>query len=128
MKGLKIAKTGMRETVTCKECGETEELCWFPDVNERLKTGSLCFSCDHWSYYVESDPSNPNALVIEGEHFIVGDEYEERLGAWRGFAGQKFIIEKFTGEQIVTTNLWYQGKIPQHFKARLPDNARFIEK
>ena len=127
MKGLKIAKTGMRETVTCKECGETEELCWVPRVNEKLKAESLCFTCDHWSHFVESDPSDPNALVIKGRHFIVGDE-EYGGTSLSGFAGQRFTIEKVSGERLVTTNLWTQGEIPERFRDRLLDNAKFIGK
>lgn len=115
-----------RETVTCLECGVTQGLCWFPDINAKLKARSLCHSCDHWTHYVETDPSNPDALVIEGAHYVVGDEAHGG-GRMSGFYGQKFIIEKFSGERIVTTNLWCQGRIPERFRGRLPDNARFIE-
>lgn len=24
-----------------------------------------------------------------------------------------------------TTNLWHQGKIPEHYRGRLPDNAKW---
>jgi len=112
------------ETIVCKVCGETERLT-YGTHNERLKSERLCFTCEFWLRYVWNDPTEPRALVINGGHFMIGDEERRHPGEMRGFAGRKFLIEKFTGEQIVTTNLWYQGKIPQHFRERLPDNARF---
>lgn len=114
----------MAETVTCKECGKVEELHW-GTYNELLKAQSLCFSCDHWMHYIENDPSNPNAVIIEGNHYIVCNEAAGGRST-SGFGGEKFIIEKIDGERIVTTNLWHQGRIPERFRDRLIDNARFI--
>lgn len=123
-----IIKWGRRtlEAMVCTLCGETERLT-YGSHNEQLKTKGLCFRCDFWLRYVESDPTDPRAVVIKGEHFMIGDEERKHRGEMRGFAGRKFIIEKLTGERIVTTNLWYQGKIPQRFRDKLPDNAKFIK-
>ena len=34
---------------------------------------------------------------------------------------------RFTdGREVITHNLWHQGTIPKHFRARLPDNAVFV--
>jgi hypothetical protein len=68
----------------------------------------------------------PGGLVIGGKHYRLGSEYEGS-GAFKGHGGARFVIETADGTRVVTTNLWYQGEVPEHFRDRLPDNARFVE-
>lgn len=66
-----------------------------------------------------------NAVVIDGIHYRIEPEGNDELG-FRGFGGRRFVIRKHNGEEIVTTNLWYQGVIPPKWRAVLPDDAVFV--
>ena len=45
----------------------------------------------------------------------------------RGFSGRKHVIKFFDGREIVSTNLWYNGEIPESHRELLPNNAEFIK-
>jgi len=67
----------------------------------------------------------PFSVRVNGSHFIIGPEGEK----YPGFGGQKFHIKFHDGREVITTNLWHQGKIPVSYrfrKTKLPDNAVFI--
>lgn len=113
-----------KETLVCKECGAREKLHWDGPTNKRLKEKQRCFTCDHFLRLLEEWPTK--SLRIDGGHYIVGPETPSNK-TFRGFGGQCFRIERFTGERIVTTNLWHQGTIPEHLRERMPDNARFVK-
>lgn len=113
-----------KETVVCMECGTREELCWDLPTNRRLKEHRRCFTCDHFLALLEGFPKD--SLRIDGGHYMVGPE-DKSPNVFRGFGGRRFVIERFTGERIATTNLWHQGIIPEHLRERMPDNARFVK-
>jgi hypothetical protein len=43
-----------------------------------------------------------------------------------GFGGRRFDIRMNNGKEIMTNNLWYNGKIPENHREKLADNATFI--
>ena len=102
---------------TCKECGVIENGKWARDVEERLARLNLCHACGFWTNLLGQD-----SVRIGGEHYTIGDG----KGQFRGHSGRAFLIRFLDGREVVTCDLWCQGKIPQHFKSRLPDNAEFI--
>lgn len=108
----------------CKECGATEENRWMKDHAERLSRLQLCFSCDFWLSNVARKDS-PKVARIDGTHYVVCRETNERA-AFRGFGGHRFRIRFEDGREIETTNLWCQGRIPERFATRLPNNAQFL--
>ena len=110
----------------CKECGKEIRFSYGEYRNEELKTEKLCFDCDFWVGYIKRDKTKKDALVINGWHYIVGDEDEPGKKDWRGCGGSKFTIKAFDGREITTTNLWVQGEVPNRFRSRMPDNAVFI--
>ena len=60
-----------------------------------------------------------------GHHYQLASEGASQ--GERGFGGKVFEVRFFDGRVVVTHNLWHQGEVPAHFRARLPDNAVFAE-
>lgn len=77
------------------------------------------------SYWEErlNDPADRRA-VIRGVLYILGEE--RGPATWRGFGGKKFTICFTDGRVVDTTNLNYCGQVPESYRDRLPDNARFV--
>ena len=80
---------------------------------------SICHICAHWLDHIKRTADK--RIVVNGSHYLVGP-----VG---GFGGRKWIIEFLDSERegFTTNQLWYQGKIPSHFRDRIPDNARFVQ-
>lgn len=79
---------------------------------------------DFWKSKVEIK-DNPNVARINGVHYFIGDE--KGTNSFRGFDGEKFRIKFHDGREVTTTNLWYNGKIPEEYMKELLDNAVFIK-
>jgi hypothetical protein len=106
---------------TCTNCGAAiPEREW----NYPCEAQGQCFTCYFW---LEKVPfaNDPCSVRSEGTHYWIGEEHEER--AFRGFGRRTFIIQFHDGRKVVSTNLWCQGDIPEHFREQLFDNADFIE-
>jgi hypothetical protein len=101
----------------CELCGEKEQGSYHPDI------GKLCFSCWFWTEKIK-DKNKPQTVIAKGEMYWIGNE--QYTGSFRGFDGRKFIIEFNDGDIVTTTNLWFNGKIPERFREELKDNAKFI--
>ncbi len=84
---------------------------------------SECYHINFWNEKVKGK-DNPNIVRIDGTQYFIGDENSN--SPVRGYCGRKFKIEKFNGQIIETTNLWYNGDIPEEFRSVLSDNAKFI--
>jgi hypothetical protein len=110
--------------MNCKECDSIVTLIYSKLTNEKMEEKQLCFSCNFWQEFVEYDRPEPR-YIIEGEHYIVLPE--EPRTSLRGYGGKKFTIETDNGSILFTTNLWHQGTVPEHFRDRLPNNAKFIK-
>lgn len=105
--------------ITCEICGEQVDPQLWRNISS--ETG-LCFTCFFWKGKT-SIKNRPNVTRINGDHFTIASESDRN----KGYGGQKFTIKFFDGRIITTTNLWYQGKIPEHFRKALEDNAEFVE-
>lgn len=105
--------------VRCRECGKPVEDHFV--TSEQLKADRLCFSCDFWMEKVRwAEAGDPKAVRIDGQHFYMSDP----TGGMRGYGGREFVFEFFDGRVVSWKNVWHQGVIPEHFRDRLPDNAR----
>lgn len=112
----------------CQECNLPKDACY--DHVSRTH----CFDCDYWLRLVcDTNPSEQ--VIVNGVHFIAGGwcDKEPAYGTTRdlGFGGRKFVVKFTSGpnkDKILTTyDMWHQGKIPERFRDRLPDNAEFVE-
>lgn len=110
----------------CVECGGTDRATYVSETRERMLARSLCFLCLFWHDRIEAQ-SNPKACVISGQSFQDAGRRTGGSQSSLGFGGREFHIEFFDGRVIETNNLYAQGEVPERFRDRLPDTARFVE-
>jgi len=110
----------MVDKIVCKECGKED----VPASHSKESyPNDVCFNCWFWQRKVDNK-ADPNQVVINGNCYYIGDE---RPSIDRGFGGRLFHIQRLpAGEVIRTTNLWHNGIVPEHFRERLPNNAKFV--
>lgn len=103
----------------CAECGKP-----IGTGYSHREFKECCFTCSCWRVTLASDLAAERPFaVVEGEHYTFDDATEGRR---RGSAGRAFVVLFTDGRVATTQNLWNQGPIPEHFRSRLPDNARSI--
>lgn len=112
------------DEITCKTCGKREKLSWNDETLEEMEKHQMCFKCNFWNHYAELK-DDPSMVRIEGSHYVARQGIVA-ASRWNGFGGAKFKIKFHDGREVETNNLWHQGKIPEHFLTKLPDNAKFI--
>lgn len=110
---------------TCSKCGKPIEdrvVSRYIKSNEKPQ---LCEECEFFYNLMRVDAEGWNIVAIaNGKHYIVGDEgVSECL---KGFSGAKVTIKFSDGRIIKSSNLWYQGDIPEVFKKEMPDNAELV--
>jgi hypothetical protein len=116
-------KTGEDGAYLCKVCGKAEVTKNY--LEGALREG-LCFNCSFWAEVVE-ETQKGRRIIVAGSAYFVGNESAEGRSSWRGFGGSRFVIQDLKTEKVtVSTNLWHNGKIPEHFREQLPDTARFL--
>jgi len=119
--------TDLLSLAPCVECGDPPFGSWMKQVADEMVARGLCFWCNAWTNTLAELGSDD--AVIDGTHYSIGPE--PAPGAYRsalGHGGARFEIEFFGGRTVTTTNLWAEGRVPEHFRGRLPDNARFIQR
>ena len=104
----------------CPTCGQELGKSWSDEKS--VKEHGECFECSLWR---ERLPlvGNPNTVIINGAFYTIGDENDS--SPFRGFSGDKFVINFKDGRQVTTTNLWYGGTISDAWLSKFPDNANF---
>ncbi len=81
-----------------------------------------CFDCSFWLKKITMPEEDENRrVIVTGQHYMMG----ANTSGPKGFAGRRFAIHFNDGRTVETCNLWFQGEIPEKFRAWLPDNARF---
>ena len=113
------AVTLFSKPMKCTKCNKTV-IPYFLD-NKRV-----CFSCHFWDETLKRDKTYPphKVCIIDGVHYVIAPE--DSTDPFRGFGGHKFQIEFFDGTKVTTTNLWHQGEIPEIWKEKFKNNARFV--
>lgn len=114
-------------TITCRECGEPSRIHFMEPFHSNLVRKSLCHTCNHWLEWVDrAAAGDANIARIKGGHYHIAPDLPKGSRAFAGFGGTETRIEFDDGRRVVTHNLWFQGLIPDRFRDRLPDNARFV--
>lgn len=107
----------------CSECGNP-----IPTRDEKLEYSGVhvtCHECHFWLKKVHfNDQQKARQVIVNGVHHMLGEETGS--GPFRGFGGAEFTVCFNDGRSVVSTNLWHQGVIPEHFRKLLPDNAYFL--
>lgn len=110
----------------CKECGKNEAAKYMEPTRSEMVKRSLCFKCNFW-YEKTWIKDEPYVARIDGKHYQIGDPLPPGTPKHcAGFGGSEFKIKFHDGRVVITSNLWHQGDIPDHFKERLPNNAEFV--
>lgn len=104
----------------CPTCDQ--ELGKFWSDENSMKEHGECFECSLWRERL-SLLGNPDVAIIDGTFYTIGDENDS--SPFRGFGGDKFVINFKDGRQVTTTNLWCGGHISEYWRPQFPDNANF---
>ena len=104
--------------VECPVCGKV-----LPRSKAYLD-GCCSSKCFHTNFWNEIVADKENHVFINGESYKIEKDDPDNL--FQGFGGKKFKIEFFDGTVVETKNLWAQGTVPEEFKEKLPDTAKFI--
>ena len=110
--------------IVCRECGGADALEWNEETKAQLISEQLCFYCNLWTKRAPRTPDD-NVAIIHGNYFTIGDE--KGPASMRGYGGRRFTIRYHDGRQVETTDLWDGGRVPEHFRDRLPDDAEFMK-
>jgi hypothetical protein len=110
------------EPYVCRECGDETRATHAPETRARMEAERLCFLCLFWWEKLALRES-PAVVRADGCHYVLGEESPRVPKAARGFGGRPAVITYLDGTRRMSTNVWHQGVIPEHFRTRLPDNA-----
>lgn len=103
--------------MNCDECNSEIEPGWL-----HAAAKGLCISCDIWRRNVEQ-ARDGQTIVIDGHAYR---DDGRKSGPYRGFGGREFKIER-DGQVFTCADLGHLGTIPERFRNRLPDNARWAD-
>lgn len=97
---------------------------WAPGDHLRyILKHNVCFHCAHWEMHIE----HPTPVIIDGTMYTPGGA---TTGGFRGMGGRRFDIEftsgLYVGQKITTFDLWSGGTMPQYWREKIPDNAKFL--
>ena len=93
------------------------------EFTNAILCSSECFHVNYWNEMIEIK-DNPRIARINKNQYYIGEETSNKT--FRGFSERKYIIRFYNGREIVSTNLWYNGEIPESHQELLPDNAEFV--
>jgi hypothetical protein len=105
----------------CKICDSVVGTDYIEPVKSELREKNICFTCHFWLEKVALK-DDPRVARIDHVHYMI---FPPKTNGFRGFGGRMFTIQ-FEHITVRTSNLWYQGEIPEHFWDQLPDNAKFV--
>lgn len=106
----------------CTKCGGPFGHRMNEKTQAKMDKLGLCFTCLFWTEKLALK-DDPRVVRVDGTQYVIGDENAPR--AFRGHGGARFDIRFHDGRHVVSTNLWCNGDIPEHFRAELPNNADF---
>ena len=107
----------LNNTEICPCCGNE----YVRDMPPDTYFYDCCEDCSFWLEKLYLPDYTDRQVIVDGTHYMLGNS------SIKGFAGATFKIKFFSGCIVETSNLWHQGRIPEHFRSALPDNAVFIQ-
>ena len=110
------------EKFKCRMCGSLEDTTRWTN-GPKLEEKQLCFSCNFWDEIVPSYNKGEHFVDQNNGCYVIGNE-NPKATYFRGFGGAKTTITFNDGRIVKSTNLWFRGDVPEHFKTLLPPNAQ----
>jgi hypothetical protein len=109
----------------CVECGDPAKASWFYDSRRpQMERACVCSTCYFWREKLREH--GPNVAIVSGERFTIQPDQPRGYRGFLGHGGAEFRIRFHDGREVVTRNLWAQGRVPDHFRERLSNNAVFV--
>lgn len=109
----------------CVECGDPRNYGrWNDGTQARMDAQGVCLTCLFWRDRVAEH--GPKVAIVDGERFSISPDMPRGYQGFIGHGGAEFRIRFHDGRNVVTRNLWAQGRVPDHFRDRLPNNAVFL--
>lgn len=103
----------------CKECQNAIKPGW----PHYAKDGH-CVKCGIWLDNLRKIQAEPDRhYVIDGCAYADGGRTS---GKYRGFGGRRFLIAR-NNRIHVSCDLWRLGDVPEWFRGRLPDDAKWAD-
>ena len=118
---LNVKQITIMAKYNCCKCGNSVDSSKYVNYRE-MESRHLCLHCNFWQNHVDNDATV--IVIANGEHYIIGDE--NSTDYFRGFGGAKVTIKFNDGRVVKSSNLWYQGDIPERFRNEMPDNAEIV--
>src|SRR6187431_2682864 len=114
----------------CTSCGEENFHTSYTEgcpEKVRMDATGECFNCAFWE--IRLSDADEDRLVIDQATYGVGPEPSPRENrSLLGMGGRRFDIELLSnGRRFTTHNLWSGGQIPERYRGRLLDNAKFVD-
>ena len=109
----------------CVHCGNVFSTNYREPTGTRLREHNHCLSCDIWLSNIDVKEKHKK-IIIDGTKYSDNGEVPLGTQGFLGHGGREFTIEFNDGEILTTNNLWCQVDVPEHFKDKLPNNAKFI--
>ena len=86
----------------------------------------LCFKCNFWREFADTTKLE-TATIISGRVYDPGSDNPHG----QGMAGRRFDIEYidpsvYAGQRITTNDLWSGDEIPERYRDKFPDTAKFL--
>ena len=105
----------------CKHCGRdiadtTKRMS--ADVGDRCLRHGECWRCNFWMEIARN--MDQFTVVDAGEVYRIA---LHPVAGYRGFGGRRWVVKFKDGKQLHTDNLWSNGRVPEHLREYLPDNA-----
>ena len=94
-------------------------------IRKIMEKKKCCFTCAFWFEKLKLWKNDRNWLVVDGQSYHVNPILSKPT-VFQGFGGHWFFFKKNDGTLIKSNNVWCQGKIPEHFKKLIPNNAVMV--
>lgn len=107
----------------CAECGnENYETSYSTrdEIGSLMAQHGICFYCGYWRVAL----AKKQDTIIDGVIYNVGNQ--PKGGRFNGMAGRRFDIEYLDGRRVTTYDLWTSGQMPERYRDRFPDTAKFL--
>lgn len=113
----------------CSICNSDIKLEQYQDCNIKniMKEKNMCFNCAFWQEKI--DITNKDTLVIEGNRYqgnLINKDNRSTFGL--GMGGRDTYVMMLNNSNDIRhyNNVWCQGTIPELWKSKIPNNAKFI--
>lgn len=115
-----IARARSRSgTFSCKRCGTLVDCMEYNPMSsttKEMENKRLCFHCAFWQG--KADNPSPNQHIVNGKCYLFHPHVKGR--------GETLYAIRNDGTVACSSNVCFQGDIPEDFRPELPDTSKFI--